>query len=296
MTLIQFPAEIELTFPYRELEAKCGRAPAAFVIQRLWCDLAFQTQLHGKAGVYSAGHIPRFCNTMTGIGVPDAAAALRESGFVIVRENGDWFCEMFYHWNGHLDMSYIPPTVEWMNSWVLYVKDCEENALAFQKEWITQPAWYLPSGDVIPDSMMNRVTVLIHLLDRILRRNKREEPLDPVTVQAAYHVVKNNSPAALSVVLRRFMAVSRPRLNPLYPATTEEALRDFDDLRILISPDEGYDAWIRRIEAKAFTHEETPSQEAIADELKRLRKDIPGVHPQPGTVGGGEPEPPVETV
>jgi hypothetical protein len=294
--ILHFPAEIELTFPYRRLEDACGKVHSAFVFQRLWSDLGWQTMTHGKSGIYRAAYLPRFCSVMASLGVKDAAKSLSESGFIDVRENGDWFCPIFFHYNGHLDSSYVPPTLEWMNEWVKFTEKLEVNVLAFHK-LIDETHWFLPNGDVIPESIMNRAIMVTHTLDIILRQSPRDwKTLPKATLQAACHIAQKHSAAKLAVILRRFLAVSRPRLNPLFPPTTEEALRDFEDLVILASPDEGMDAWIKRIEAKALTHEETPTEEAISAELRQHADQLSGIHPQPDPVGGGEPGPTGEAV
>jgi len=260
--ITHLPADIELSFAYRRLSNLLGQSNAAFVFNRLWLDLAFQTRVHGKAGLYQKAYLHHFSKSTALAG--DAIAAAIDSGLVVQNNNGDLFCPIFFEYNAHLDMSYIPPTARWLSHWEKWEAGLAESLKGAAKK-VPQAFWYLPGGEVITESCMNRALVLIHALDFILHRKPRSpKELDMGTVQGACAIVTKHSDVKISVFLKRFMSLSRPRLNPLYPATTEDALLKFEDLLVLTSPDEGFEAWIKRVTTQ---NEEENQPEAVGREL-----------------------------
>lgn len=272
--ITHLPADIELSFPFRVLEEKLGKPLAAYLFLRLWADLAFQTRVHGKAGIYETKWQHHFQKTLEGSGIANATDVLKESGVLRVMDNGDWYCSLFCTYNAHLDRSYIPPTFKYMKDWQVFMDELSKKDEARKlSAKIPALAWYLPNGDVIPESTMNRALVLIHMTDIILHQEQRDYgELDIGVIHAAVSVVSKHSEAVIGVVMRRFLAISRPRLHPLFPPTTEEALARFDDLIVLASPDEGYEAWVRRLEAPP---NEDEGPQGITRELAEAVSGIP---------------------
>jgi hypothetical protein len=268
------PCDLELMFPYKELVKRLGEVQAAFVFQRLWCHLALQARAHGRSGLYKAEYLPHFEDTTKA--VPDAIKALRNSGIVRVIKDGDLFCPLFYHYNSHLDMSFVPPSVKWIGDWDKWREKMAERGKG-QAAWIPKLAWYLPNGETVPETVMNRALVLINILDVILHRYPRQpKDLEVGTIHAAIRVVQRNAEGKLSVVTKRFLAVSRPSKNPLYPPTTEEALEQWDDLVIMISPDDGFEAWMRRIDnlQPIETYAEESKHEAVGEAVNNELTEV----------------------
>ena len=278
------PAELELTFQYRSLQEELGAAITAAVFQRLWIDLALQTRVHGDAGYYKAFYIPGFVDRLDklfpklqGIGAKIAQSLVR-SKLIEVKANGDWYCPMFFEFNGHLDKQHVPPSLMWAKDWEKFWEKLKAVAPTLNKT-VDRTAWYRQDGSTVTESTMNRALVLICNLDTIIRRHAREPQELPVPlIHAACDVVTKHGELKLAAVLKRFMAMSRPRNNALAPSTTEEAIKVFDDLIVFVCPDEGFEKWVNHIEKnnedtgkyEAESTAEDISQE-LAGELERLK-------------------------
>jgi len=274
MKVAHLPPEIELSFPFRALRDRVGAHLASHLFLRLWCDLAFQARLHGETGVYRAQDLPLFCRS---VDRADADKLLKECGLVKERENGDLWCPIFYEHNAHLDKSWVPPTSKWLSDWIEFQRRLEASADLAMTSKLPKEAWYLPGGEVVPEGIMNRAMVIIQSIDVILRTRKRDYSTVSVALaQGAAGVALRHSPTKISVVLKRFLAMSRPQLNPMLPPTTEQAVLHFDDLIMLVCPDEGFGSWLKRIETEPnHQNEEEAVSDSIARELSEKLSGIP---------------------
>lgn len=270
-----FPAEIELTFQYRSMVSDMGPIITAAVFQRLWVDLAFQARVHGNAGLYRADYTAGLQDRLNKL-FPLAenagariAQCLVRSKFIEVRSNGDWYCPLFYEFNNDLDKHYVPPTLAWAKDWTKFMESVKEAAPTMSNK-IPRTAWYRQDGQIIPEIMMNRALVLLNNLDIIIHREAREPQDLPVPlIHAAAEVVAKHGDLKLSAILKRFMAMSRPRQHPLAPPTTEDAIKIFDDLIFFVCPDEGFEAWVKQVERKTDEHEAESIAENITEELAK---------------------------
>ncbi len=284
------PADISLSFQYRDLVAAVGELRAAFLFHRLWSDLAFQSRVHGKAGVYAERHLPYFLSTLLPAGDPDASfQALLDSRLLILKD-GDAHCPIFADFNLHLDCDWIPPTAAWRYEWNAMVNMLAEDA-GRATHRIPKLARFLPDGGQASDEELRRALWWINTLDRILMtdtgrtkgwsgrgkgvridniRDVQEIPIP--TFHRAVEIVRQHSDAALSVILRRFLSLSRPRLNPMLPPTTEEALERFDShLLPLLTPDEGFEAWIKQVDSMCENPELYADDQRDEDIKRELR-------------------------
>lgn len=291
--ITHLPADFELWFPYKELAIRLGSPGAAFVFNRVWSDLAFQTRVHGQAGIYKKEYLSHLENSVKE--VPDAMRALLNSGFCKERRNGDWWCPIFSCYNYHLDHSYVPADPAWLQAWTDWFNDMMEVGRTLHRR-VRPLAWYLPeNGAAVSEKLMNRALVLCNILDRILTRKARKpDDIAVPTVQNALRVCIKHSDAKLAVITKRFMAVSRPHLNPTLPNTTEYALEHFDDLIVLLLPNDGFEAWHNRIENMKLVddHIEDPNTIAndISNELGEHYKQQRAEHKQQQQESESEPD------
>lgn len=271
------PDDIELAFPFRELQKRIGKN-VWLVVGRLFCDLTHQAKYHGRCGRYEAKWWPHFLASINNggiIGGEDVEAALLESQFV-VRIGEDYFCELFYRANPQLDRSYIPPTAKWFRDWDKFVTKLAGRSSQIIDR-LPQATWYLPNGDIIAKSVMSQSIVLINTLDIICRRDTRVvEDYTPQLIQTASVICSGHSPIKLSIALKRFLSVSRPFLRAQYPRTTEDCLRRFDDLVLLLLPDEGYEAWQKKIESPEHETEPQRATGITREMLEQSRIPVAG--------------------
>lgn len=277
---MKIPDDIELSFQFRELNKSFG-GKAWIIFGILWSQLAAQAKTHGRAGMYERRWFHHLCSALEKAGVETAEVEAKLVESEMLRESGDdYFCPIFAGCNHEMDWSHIPETSEWSKQWDSFMQTTARNGLQVQRK-LPKPVWYLPRGGTVPTAVMNRAIVLISTLDQILRTPRKPESMTPFLIQAAVAVVGDHTDLKLSVVLRRFLSLSRPSLSPKLPRTTEDCLRHFDDLIVGIMPNDGFVDWLKKTDIPPYENGTTRTEGIISE--------LAGVHVSEPAMAGAEP-------
>lgn len=281
--ITHIPSDIEMTFGYRKLGEQLGVVNAAYAFHRLWFDLGYQASVHGRCGIYLAADLHFLRGRLAPLDGDAAIKAMLDSQICEMR-GADLFCPIFYHFNAHLDHSWIPSVHEWVFEWRDLVRALKNRKYHFQFHQLVDPlAWQLADGSRVSEEDMNRALRLIQTVDIILRhdklnsvRNKQGGPrtrneLGLGLLQAAIAVVLKYSDTKLSIWLQRFMSLNRPRLDPRFRFSTEEVLRDFEELTWVAAPETGLEQWMNNTALRA-RFPENFEQETRVDDIRRELK------------------------
>lgn len=263
--------DIELSFPFRELARRIGVGHTWVAIGVLWSHLATQAKAHGRCGVYEGAWISHLWSALQRCDIPtDLIESHLAESRLLVKSGDDYFCELFSCMNPELDASYIPDSNSWMLEWNNFKKKQEEKT-EDHVDQLPKEAWQMPDGSIVPRTMMNRAWVLVNTLDIITTRKPRN-PKDilPPTMHTALSVIACHNDSRLSVILRRFLAMSRPRMNKALPHTTRDCLANFDDLILAVMPNDGFLDWVKKTEAPP--NYRSPQIESVAIKKELLEQ------------------------
>jgi hypothetical protein len=278
---VRIPSDVELSFAFRELARRIGVGKAWTVIGILWSHLAIQARSHRRCGIYEGQWISHLWEVLKRADVPDAAPHLTDS-HLIEPAGKDFYCALFHASNPELDGSYVPDGKSWKLEWEKF-RDRQVTDTKQSVDLLPAECWIV-SGGSIPASLMNRAWVLVNTLDLITaRKGRKPESMTPLTMQAAARVVSQHSEAKLSIVLRRFLSMSRPKNNPILPLTTQECLANFDDLILAVMPTEGFCDWLKKTETPPDYETPKRQADAIRDELLGVPVPEPDVAGSPAT-------------
>lgn len=223
--------DIELTHQFWRLR-QLMHPNDAFIL--LWClykSLAYQIEIHGAAGFFSAAEATPFVEGLP-IKVQDPIGSLVQAGFLVAANEG-WRCPLFESSHCMYDKDWIPedddPRVElWRNALERVNKETPEALKNLPAECLTDK-----EGKPIPMEKLTRCVMLVKTVDATLGFARRKpEEFDVAIIQQALEVV-NSFPDDLQreLILQR---IYRKRNLRGVPRNTIQLLKRFETTMLLV--------------------------------------------------------------
>ena len=236
------PRDIEGLNAFRSLAKDLGEIAAHYLLHKLFIELAYQTGLHGKSGLFNRGELPVFADALSGamFDPNTAVVSLLKAGLLVPEGGDNWFCPIFAEHNPELDLSYISPG----NTAKLQFnrrREALEKTTPKLIALLPPEAWLKANGSRVLPQEMNRALNLIKTLDNICGfPERRPEDFEIGFIHDACRLVGEFDIQHLDVILRR---VFLKRKSPAVPKHPQGILRNWHHLILSLFPDEGYVKW-----------------------------------------------------
>jgi hypothetical protein len=235
----QLPPDFMSRGPFRGLRSVLGsELSAAGVVAILWRDLSYAADVHGRPGFLSDGQVGMLRDAL-GL-ESDPMPMLSSEGGYLRREDGGWFCAAFAAHNRHLSGNTIH--MQKLGGLMRGVES-RKKALAVEAQqqslFVPPEVYRRPDGERMDPEQVNRVTMLIKLVDNYTQRTRRgNAEFTEGLVQDAFEVLARHSEEEISRVCVYVHAQRGATAHPAVPQTTEQVLRPETFRRLLDAVEE----------------------------------------------------------
>jgi hypothetical protein len=235
------PRDIQGHNAFRSLALDLGEVGALYLLHKLFVELAYQSGIHGKVGLFDRGELPVFIESISPLKLDHNAAIVSLlKAKILVPEGDNWFCSIFAECNPELDVDYIHPA----NTAKLQFnrrKQAIEKQSAKLVERLPPEAWLAQDGSRVLPLEMNRALNFIKTLDNICAfPERRPEEFEIGLIHDACRLAGQYDPKHLDVILRRIYLKRKSAAVPKHP---QGILRNFHHLVLTLFPDQGYVKW-----------------------------------------------------
>jgi hypothetical protein len=232
---VHFPIDFESRQNFRRLEGVLGPDAALAVFTRLWIELAQLASARIKVGFMPQNAVGPFCATLPWLEAgrivhalaPSVEADLPEL-CLLRQEEGGFFCPDFARDNKHCSPDHIPMHMLGVSKKNLNL-DKRRAAKEAQTEalFVDTKLFVDERGQPLDAALINKIQMLVKLLDGYLQITRRPQDLTPGLIQDARQVWKHYEPEQVDRVCQW---IYLHREHPSLPRTTEQVLRDFERL------------------------------------------------------------------
>jgi hypothetical protein len=235
-------------FP-RLAKAFGGRAAASFVSLRLWCELGYQVEIHGKSGVMDFHEVPAFCDSVVDglepLGqklTPELVIAALTDARLLEPHGEHYFCQIFARMNPDLDLKAAEGS---RNRHFMLISKAAGKMAQKVVPRLEGHLWDKGDGTRFTAAEMNEAVLLIKTIDRImhLKPERRPGEFDTALIQDAHRIVTGTSANQLTAVLKRYY---KCRSLAGLPRTTPLVLKEWDDVLAKITPEDGWGLWAKK--------------------------------------------------
>jgi len=218
---MHIPSDCE-RWPEMVAAAASGPERAAFMLLRLWVELAYEVEATGRVGFLTSASAERYEKS---VGVACATHPL------LVPVPDGFECPRFTRLNGHLNASNQPMHMVGaeVSRWVRGTEKAARHVMQ-QSLLIAPSTWRKPDGTVMAHDQIQRIMLLVNSCDRALYRPERpanDQGYPETVVLDAWRVLQEFLPDQLEHVLKE---VVKRRGHPSIPPTTEQLLPRFREL------------------------------------------------------------------
>lgn len=226
----------------KQREAKVKVPPemiSNFLFFRLWSELSYSARTE-RLGVLTEWNMDQLSKE-TALPFKDFEQLMVDSK-LLKKCNGYYFCFLFHTCNLDLSRDYDAPVLKAQEARLLNAKirKFKEEAPKLVSQL---PQEYSHQVDGIPVSPeeMNKIIVLVHVLDSIFGREARKVSNYEVGLfQDGARIIRSFSDLQLQISLQRLLA---KRMQHDVPHSAEKCMAIWKDLMDMIRPEEGWGNW-----------------------------------------------------
>ncbi len=228
---VHIPIDFEGRPEFRRLVPDLGAAQALAVFTRLFVELAQLARATRRVGFLPDEAVEQFLTTVAWLLPAGSLLPLLSSGSLSLlrREEGGYFCPSFAELNGHLSPDFQPMHMKGAVAKSIGGVRKQAEVVARQQTLLIDPKILVREDGTLFDAKeSNKVTMLIHMVDRNLgRRQRTTSEFTAGLIGDAYRVLKTHSDDEVNRKCA-WIVHHRKTDHPAVPKTTEQVLASWD--------------------------------------------------------------------